>query len=136
MEQSSQKLRKSITTCKDVFVGAAKKQRFLTERRKMSYLTDTEKRLLFAALRREKEVCQKVDDTKTEDATCRMLASVVESLERKFYYDRFEKDIQKKAVEEFISWCYLNGIDFSYMGTQKTGKQFCEDVIKRYNTEQ
>lgn len=40
----------------------------------MSYLTDKEERLLFSALRREKEVCKKVDDTKVEDATCKIIA--------------------------------------------------------------
>lgn len=64
-------------------------------------MTDTEKRLLFSALRREKEVCKKIDDTKVEDATCKMLVPVVESLERKFYYDRFEKTICEMVIDEF-----------------------------------
>lgn len=67
----------------------------------MSYLTDSEKQLLFSALHREKEVCQKIDDTKVEDATCKMLVPIVKSLERKFYYDRFEKEIREMVIDEF-----------------------------------
>lgn len=67
----------------------------------MVYLTDTEKRLLFAALRREKEVCKKIDDSKVDDGTCTMLVPIIESLERKFKYDRLEKSIRNKAIDEF-----------------------------------
>lgn len=67
----------------------------------MSYLTDTEKRLLFSALRREKEVCKKIDDTKVEDASCKMLVPIINSLEKKFYYDKFEKTIRDKAIEDY-----------------------------------
>lgn len=67
----------------------------------MSYFTDTEKRLLFSALAREKKVCKKIDD-KIDDGTCKMLVPIIESLERKFCYDRFEKKIYNKAVEDCI----------------------------------
>lgn len=68
----------------------------------MAYLTDTEKRLLFSALTREKEVCKKIDDSKVDDGTCKMLVPVVESLEHKFWYDRFEKKIYNKAIDDCI----------------------------------
>lgn len=67
----------------------------------MSYLTDTEKRLLFSALSREKEVCKKVDKECCREPYEQSLESVIKSLERKFYYDRFEKEIRAKAIEEF-----------------------------------
>lgn len=69
----------------------------------MSYLEDTEKRLLFSALNREKEICRKIDNEKVEDATCKMLVPVIESLERKFYYDRFEKEIRNQTIDEFTA---------------------------------
>lgn len=68
----------------------------------VAYLTDTEKRLLFSALSREKKICQKVDDNKVDDGTCKMLVPVIESLERKFCYDRFEKEIFNEAVDKCI----------------------------------
>lgn len=68
----------------------------------MAYLTDTEKRLLFSALTREKEICKKIDENKVDDGTCKMLVSVIESLERKFRYDRFEKKIYNKAINDCI----------------------------------
>lgn len=68
----------------------------------MAYLTDMEKRLLFSALSREKKVCQKIDDDKIDDGTCKMLVAVIESLERKFLYDRFEKRIYNKAINDCI----------------------------------
>lgn len=43
-----------------------------------------------------------------------------------------EKEIREKAILDYTKWCYIHGIDFSYMGTQKNGAQFCEDVITRY----
>ena len=68
----------------------------------MAYLTDTEKRLLFSALTREKKVCREIDDEKINDGTCKMLVPVIESLERKFYYDRFEKEIYNRAIDDCI----------------------------------
>lgn len=67
----------------------------------MSYLTDTEKRLLFSALSREKEVCKQVDKECCREPYEQSLESVVKGLERKFYYDRFEKEIRNKAIDEF-----------------------------------
>lgn len=95
----------------------------------MSYLTDTEKRLLFSALRREKEVCQKIDDTKVEDATCKMLVPVVESLERKFYYDRFEQEIRNKAIEE------LKELVRGHKYTNAEDGTTVEEMLKDENTE-
>ena len=67
----------------------------------MAYLTDKEKRLLFSALSREKEVCKQVDKEFCREPYEQSLESVVKSLERKFYYDRFEKEIRATAIEEF-----------------------------------
>lgn len=66
----------------------------------MAYLTDLEKRLLFSALTREKEVCKKIDSDKIDDGICRTLVPVVERLERKFRYDKFEQDIYDKAYKD------------------------------------
>lgn len=62
----------------------------------MSYLTDDEHRILLAALRREKEFCSRqMTDSKR-------LVRIVQSLERKFYYDRFEQEIRNKVLDEFV----------------------------------
>ena len=67
----------------------------------MAYLTDKEKRLLFSALTREKKVCIEVDKECCRENYEDTLESVVKNLERKFYYDRFEKEIRAKAINEF-----------------------------------
>lgn len=67
----------------------------------MSYLTDKEKRLLFSALTREKKVCKQVDDECCREPYETSLESIVCGLERKFYYDRFERDIRNRAIDEF-----------------------------------
>ena len=67
----------------------------------MAYLTDKEKRLLFSALSREKKVCKQVDKECCREPYEDKLETVVESLERKFYYDRYEKEIRVKAIDEF-----------------------------------
>lgn len=69
----------------------------------MSYLTDKEKRLLFSALTREKKVCEEVDKEYCTETYGIPLKRVVESLERKFYYDRFEKEIRNKAIDTFMA---------------------------------
>ena len=72
----------------------------------MAYLTDTEKRLLFAALSREKEVCKEVDKSSCREPYEQSLVSIVESLESKFYYDRFEREIRLKAIADFADKLY------------------------------
>lgn len=67
----------------------------------MAYLTDKEKRLLFSALTREKKVCVEVDKECCREPYEDTLESVVKNLEKKFYYDRFEKEIRAKAIDEF-----------------------------------
>ena len=67
----------------------------------MAYLTDKEKRLLFSALTREKKVCVEVDKECCRETYEDTLESVVKNLEKKFYYDRFEKEIRAKAIDEF-----------------------------------
>ena len=67
----------------------------------MSYLEDKEKRLLFSALSREKKVCEKVDKESCREHYETSLKSIVERLEYKFYYDRFEKEIYNKAIDDF-----------------------------------
>lgn len=48
----------------------------------------------------------------------------------------YNKEIRDMAIEEFVGWCYINGIDFSYMSTnEKSAKQFCDEVIERYKSE-
>ena len=67
----------------------------------MAYLTDKEKRILFSALSREKKVCKQVDKDCCREPYEETLQSVVESLERKFYYDRMEKEIRNATITEF-----------------------------------
>lgn len=59
----------------------------------MGYLTPKEKSILFSALTKEEKLCK---ENGLED-----LVPVVKSLERKFYYDRFEKDIRNEVIDEF-----------------------------------
>ena len=68
----------------------------------MAYLTDKEKRLLFSALSREKKICKQVDKECYREPYEDTLESVIKGLERKFYYDRFEKEIRNKAIDEFV----------------------------------
>lgn len=68
----------------------------------MAYLTDKEKRLLFSALTREKKVCVEVDKECCRETYEDTLESVVKNLEKKFYYDRFEKEIRANAIDEFV----------------------------------
>ena len=44
-------------------------------------------------------------------------------------------DLYVKAIDDFISWAYSNGIDFSYMGKgNKNGNWFCKNVKERFLT--
>ena len=44
-------------------------------------------------------------------------------------------DVYIKAIEDFISWAYDNGIDFSYMAKgDKSGKWFCDNIKERFLT--
>lgn len=47
-----------------------------------------------------------------------------------------KKEERNKAIYEFANWCYMNGIDFSYMMKATDTENFCERVIKRFNEEQ
>lgn len=48
-----------------------------------------------------------------------------------------EKEVRDKSIKQFADWCYINGIDFSYMSnSEKSGRQFLERVIEKYNVEQ
>lgn len=71
------------------------------------WLTDKEKRILFSALTREKEVCKKVDNESCREPYEETLVSVVKSLEQKFYYDKLfkemEKQIREEAIRDFIN---------------------------------
>lgn len=66
----------------------------------MSYLTDGEKRILLSAIDREKRVCEQID--KEHPDAPAPLMPVIKSLERKFMYDRFEKDIETQAKTKLI----------------------------------
>lgn len=67
----------------------------------MSYLTDSEKRILFSALSREKVICEELDKSAVDSKERVKLTPIVESLERKFYYGRFEREIWDKAVDDY-----------------------------------
>lgn len=68
----------------------------------MAYLADKEKRLLFSALSREKKICKQVDKESCKEPYEDTLESVIKGLEKKFYYDRFEKEIRAKTIDEFV----------------------------------
>ena len=59
----------------------------------MAYLTEKEKCILFSAIQREENVCKEhgYDD----------LVQVCKRLTHLFSYNRFEKDIRNKAIDEF-----------------------------------
>lgn len=82
----------------------------------MSYLTDDEKSLLFSALRREKEFCSR---RLTDSKRC---VSIMQNLEKKFYYDRFEKEIRDKAIEEFAEKVKDLIVEHTYPYFDKEGK--------------
>ena len=67
----------------------------------MAYLTDKEKRLLLSALSREKEVCKQVDKDFYREPYETKLETIVKNLERKFYHNRFEREIRAKVIDEF-----------------------------------
>lgn len=59
-----------------------------------------------------------------------------------FVGNMIEKMLERKIddnglntdIKDFASWCYTNGIDFSYMG--KSGEEpFVENIVKRYQDE-
>ena len=41
--------------------------------------------------------------------------------------------IRQSAIKEFASWCYVNGVDFSYMRKGTDTEPFATTVIKRFN---
>lgn len=63
------------------------------------WLTDIEKRILFSALSREKEVCIQVDAEFNEN----VLTPVCNSLKNKFYYDRLFKQMEKEITSDVLS---------------------------------
>lgn len=104
----------------------------------MGYLTDSEKRLLFSALSREKGICKVIDEQKENGI---LLTPIVESLEIKFYYDRFEKQIRnavidrfsKIAMEEFTKFDLEHG--YPTIGDVETIVRDVADQMKRGNYE-
>lgn len=70
----------------------------------MSYLTDGEKRILLSAIGRERRVCEQID--KEHPETPVPLTPITKSLEKKFMYDRFEKDIKTQAKTKLIEEAY------------------------------
>ena len=94
----------------------------------MAYLSDYEKRILFSALAREKEVCKEIDkDSLSKEIP---LTPIVESLERKFYYDRFEKEIKNKAVDDFARRLIINFVDWQ-MSLAEVGNEKEYETIKQ-----
>lgn len=61
------------------------------------WLTDIEKRILFLALAREKEVCKKVDRESCIEPNVDILVPIVRSLENKFYYDKIFNECYMKG---------------------------------------
>ena len=70
------------------------------------WLTDKEKRILFAALTREKKVCIEVDKEVASErgmTNSKLLQSICESLEDKFYFDTIFREIEKKVRNDTIN---------------------------------
>ena len=44
----------------------------------------------------------------------------------------YDKTIRYDAIKEFADWCYINGIDFSYMRKATDTESYSERVIKRF----
>lgn len=63
-----------------------------------------------------------------------MLQAVADVIER--HPAITEAEIRAKAIEEFAEWCYVNGIDFSYMQKATDTEPFCKRVIDKFNAEQ
>lgn len=96
----------------------------------MAYLTDKEKRLLFSALTREKKVCIEVDKECCREPYEDKLETVVESLERKFYYDRYEKEIRVKAIDEFVNTLTQRLTDAIYQKDVENMTNLINDVAR------
>lgn len=41
----------------------------------------------------------------------------------------------EEAIKEFAKWCYVKGIDFSYMAKATDTEPFVATVIKKYNAD-
>lgn len=78
----------------------------------MAYLTEKEKSILFSAIHREEKVCKEhgFDD----------LVKVCKRLTHLFSYNRFEKDIRKKAIDDFAERIKEH--------TKVVGSTTCEDL--------
>lgn len=94
----------------------------------MTYLTDYEKRILFSALAREKKVCETMDRLEPPKGT--PLVKIVESLKSKFYYDRYEKEIRAKAIDEFTEKVCQNGAIADFM------KEYIKEIAEQMKGEQ
>ena len=53
----------------------------------------------------------------------------------KFIEDSCRRE-REKAIDEFAKWCYVNGIDFSYMAKGTDTVPFCKRVVDKFNAEQ
>lgn len=96
------------------------------------WLTDSEKRLLFSALAREKKICEDLD---REMICCKavdreyvgysdFLAPIVESLEQKFYYDKLFNEIEKVAYVKGIN---DTSVDFYNQALDDFRNALCKD---------
>lgn len=45
-----------------------------------------------------------------------------------------EAELRANVIDEFAGWCYINGIDFSYMAKGTDKKTFVKTVIERFNS--
>lgn len=95
----------------------------------MAYLTDMEKRLLFSALSREKKLCKEIDEEKIHNGVSSKLVPIVERLESKFRYDKFEQDIYEQAYKDGQDKGFSDG---EYIGRNKV----IDDCIKILDTKE
>lgn len=50
--------------------------------------------------------------------------------------EQHDAEVRANAIDEFAKWCYVNGIDFSYMAKGTDTESFCKRVIDKFNAEQ
>lgn len=41
-------------------------------------------------------------------------------------------NVEYRAIKDFAKWCYVHGIDFSYMSSGHEAKPFVERVLDKY----
>lgn len=81
--------------------------------------------------------CRCIESAKLDGYRDGLITDVTLEIEVPKMKEYYEQEIRDKAISSFADWCYIKGVDFSYMSTSdKSGRQFIDDVIARYCKEQ